>query len=47
MSFWEELSPSVQRYIIIAAVLLAGLILFRTCAGPESDGEPPPRGQQE
>jgi hypothetical protein len=46
MSFWEDLNPSVKRYAIIGAVLVLGLIAFRSCLGPESGGAPPPpRGQ--
>jgi hypothetical protein len=46
MSFWDDLSPSVKRYIVIGAVVLVGLIAMRSCFGPEADGEPPPRGAQ-
>jgi hypothetical protein len=44
MSFWEELSPAVKRYLIIAALAIAGLLAARSCFGPESSANPPPRG---
>lgn len=44
MSFWEDMSPGVKRYLIIGVVLLAGLIVMRSCFGPNTEGEPPPRG---
>jgi hypothetical protein len=46
MSFWEDLSPSVKRYITIAAIAVVALIAVRSCFGPETEGEPPPRGAQ-
>jgi hypothetical protein len=44
MSFWEDLSASTKRYVIIAVVLVASLVAFRSCAGPETGAAPPPRG---
>jgi hypothetical protein len=44
MSFWEDLSPSVKRYVVIAVVALVSLIAVRSCFGPEHEAEPPPRG---
>jgi len=44
MSFWEDLSPSVKRYLAIAAFALIALIAARSCLGPEVESEPPPRG---
>jgi hypothetical protein len=44
MSFWDELSPGVKRYAIIAAVLLVALLAFRKCTSPSASGTPPPRG---
>ena len=31
MSFWDDLSPAVKRYAIVAAVLLAVILAFRAC----------------
>jgi hypothetical protein len=46
MSFWEDLSPMVRRYIVIGALLVVGLLAFRTClGGPASEADRPPRGQ--
>ena len=44
MSFWEDLTPGVKRYLIIAVVAVAALLAFRSCFGPEADANPPPRG---
>jgi len=44
MSFWEDLSPSVKRYLAIAVLLVVALIAMRSCFGPEAESEPPPRG---
>ena len=46
MSFWEDLSPSIKRYIAIAVIAVVALIAARSCFGPESEAEPPPRGAQ-
>lgn len=46
MAFWEDMSPAVKRYLVIAAVVVVGLIAARSCIGPESGGSPPPRGAQ-
>jgi hypothetical protein len=46
MSYWQDLSPGVRRYIIFAAVLFGLLLLFRRCTGPSTAGDPPPRGVQ-
>jgi hypothetical protein len=46
MSFWEDLSPTVKRYLTIAAIAVVALIAARSCFGPESESEPPPRGAQ-
>ena len=35
MSFWEDLSPLVKRYIIVAGVLLGALLAMRTCMRPQ------------
>jgi hypothetical protein len=34
MAFWEDLSPAVKRYAIVAAVLISGLLAFRSCTAP-------------
>jgi hypothetical protein len=45
MSFWEELSPSVKRYIVFAAVLLVALLAFKKCVPSTArGGHAPPRG---
>jgi hypothetical protein len=44
MSFWEEMSPGVKRYLIGAVVLVVALLAMRSCLGPNTDAEPPPRG---
>jgi hypothetical protein len=44
MDFWQELSPAVKRYLILAAVLVVGLLVVRSCFGPETEVTPPPRG---
>jgi len=45
MSFWEDLSPGVKRYAIIAVVLLIGVIAFRMCSSGGSESKTlPPRG---
>jgi hypothetical protein len=45
MQFWDDLSPLVKRYLIVAVVLACALLAFRKCAGPgSSSGAPPPRG---
>jgi hypothetical protein len=44
MPFWEDLSPSVKRYLIVAVVLLGALLGLRQCASGGSGGGPPPRG---
>jgi hypothetical protein len=46
MSFWEDMSPAVKRYLVIAAVAVVGLLAARSCIGPESSADPPPRGVQ-
>lgn len=48
MSFWEDLSPSVKRYIIIAAVGIVALLGVRSClsSGGGAGGHAPPRGLQ-
>jgi hypothetical protein len=46
MSFWDELSPGVKRYAIVAGLLLAVLLAFRSCNSAGSSGPPPPRGIQ-
>jgi hypothetical protein len=46
MSFWEDLSPSVKRYLTIAVLVVVALIAVRSCFGPETESEPPPRGAQ-
>jgi hypothetical protein len=44
MAFWENLSPGVRRYIVLALVLLGLLLAFRKCTGPDLSAPPPPRG---
>ena len=45
MSFWEDMSPGVKRYLIIGAVLVVGLLAFRSCLTSEpSAAELPKRG---
>jgi hypothetical protein len=44
MSFWEDLSPNVKRYLIFALVMIGALLAFRKCTGPSTAGEPAPRG---
>ena len=45
MSFWEDMSPGVKRYAIIGAVLLVGLLAFRSCVtSTPSQAELPKRG---
>ena len=46
MSFWEDLSPGVKRYAILGALLLIGLLAFRSCvvSTPSSPAEMPKRG---
>ena len=45
MSFWEDLSPGVKRYAIIAVVLLLGLLSFRMCTSGGAENKTlPPRG---
>jgi hypothetical protein len=44
MSLWDDLSPLVKRYLIVAAVLIVGVIGLRTCMTPKDDGQLPPRG---
>jgi hypothetical protein len=39
MSWWEDLSPAVKRYAIVAVVLLAVILAFRAC-GSESKKAP-------
>lgn len=46
MSFWEDMSPGVKRYVVAAAIVVVGLFGLRKCVGPESDASPPPRGVQ-
>jgi len=46
MPFWDDLSSSVKRYIIVGVVLLGALLALRNCATPGSTGGPPPRGVQ-
>jgi hypothetical protein len=46
MSFWEDLSPGVRRYIILALALLGLLLAFRKCTAPDHSAPPPPRGLQ-
>ena len=33
MAFWDDLSPAVKRYAIVAVVLLAAVLAFRACTG--------------
>ena len=49
MPSWDDMSPGVKRYAIVAAVLLAGLLAFRACivSGPGPTGKPVPRGVQQ
>jgi hypothetical protein len=44
MSFWDDLSPSVKRYLIVGVLLGAALLGLRTCAAPGTGAPPPPRG---
>lgn len=45
MSFWEDLSPGVKRYLIIGGLLLVGLLAFRSCVtSTPSAAELPKRG---
>ena len=44
MSFWEDMSPGVKRYLIAAVVLIAAIVAMRNCFGPNTESEPPPRG---
>jgi hypothetical protein len=44
MSFWENLSPGVRRYIVLAVALLGLLLAFRKCTAPDPSAPPPPRG---
>lgn len=44
MDFWEDLSPAVKRYVVLGAALLLLVISLRTCVGPETSANPPPRG---
>jgi len=46
MSFWEDLSPAVKRYVIIGALALVGLLAFRTCvtSTPTPGADLPKRG---
>jgi hypothetical protein len=48
MSFWEDLSPSVKRYIIIGALGVVSLLGVRACisggGGGGAGGHAPPRG---
>lgn len=46
MSFWEDLSPGVKRYLIFAAVALAALLVFKQLQKPPPPSEAPPRGLQ-
>jgi hypothetical protein len=46
MSFWENLSPGVRRYIVLGLVLLGLLLAFRRCSAPDASAPPPPRGLQ-
>jgi hypothetical protein len=41
MPSWEDLSPAVKRYAIVAAVLLAAILAFRSC----TRSEPAPSGK--
>jgi hypothetical protein len=43
MPFWDDLSPGVKRYAIVAAVLLAALFAFRHCGGPSTNAPMPSR----
>jgi hypothetical protein len=45
MQFWDDLSPAVRRYLIVAIVVLSTLLAFRKCAAPGSSSTAsPPRG---
>jgi hypothetical protein len=44
MSFLEDMSPGVKRYLIVAVVLIVAVIAMRNCFGPNTEVEPPPRG---
>ena len=44
MSFWENLTPGVRRYLVLAVVLLGLLLVFRKCTAPDTSAPPPPRG---
>jgi len=45
MSFWEDLSPGVKRYAIVAVVLLIALIGYRACSSSGTESKTlPPRG---
>jgi hypothetical protein len=48
MSFWEDLSPSVKRYIIVGAIGVVALLGVRACvnSGGTGGGHVPPRGLQ-
>ena len=41
---WEDLDPNVKRYALVAVILIAGLLAFRSCGGSEAPSDPPPRG---
>jgi len=43
MPSWEDLSPAVKRYAIVAAVLLAAVLALRVCGG--SGGSAAPAGK--
>lgn len=36
MPSWDDLSPAVKRYAIVAAVLLAAMLAFRACGSGDS-----------
>ena len=45
MSFWDELSPAVKRYMVVAVVLVGVLLGLRACMTPSAGGgHVPPRG---
>jgi hypothetical protein len=44
MSFWEDLAPSVKGYLVVAGVLIALVIGYRSCTGGDDNAPPPPRG---
>ena len=45
MSFWEDLSPGIKRYAMVAVVLLVVLLGYRQCASStQSSGAAPQRG---